>query len=178
MTENIEQVKQKAISSYNRKRFDEAIQGFEQCLVYFEDVNDELGAAEARNNLSVTHLGMKMAQQALDEVSGTDEVFAKHGDRKRQGMAIANTAAALEDLGRREEALSLYEQVLDIFKELGEKEMRTSILRRVSDLQLKTRRGYQALATMEASYDQEEHPPIKDSLFKKILAFLRKKITG
>lgn len=178
MSENIEQVKQQAINSYNRKRFEEAIAGFEECLAYFDGISDELGAAEARNNLSVTHLGMKQAQQALDEVSGTDEIFAKHGDRKRQGMAIANTAAALEALGRREEALSLYEQVLEIFKELGEKEMRTSILRRVSDLQLKTRRGYQALASLEAAYDQEEKPPIKDSVFKRILAFLRKKLTG
>lgn len=178
MSEYIEQVKQQAIINYNRKRFEEAIAGFEECLAYFEGIADELGAAEARNNLSVTHLGMKHAQQALDEVSGTADIFAKHGDRKRQGMAIANTAAALEALGRREEALSLYEQVLEIFKQLGEKEMRTSILRRVSDLQLKTRRGFQALASMEAAYDQQEKSPIKDSVFKRIIAFLRKKLTG
>jgi tetratricopeptide (TPR) repeat protein len=93
-------------------------------------------------------------------------------------MAIANTAAALEALGRREEALSLYEQVLDIFRDLGEKEMRASILRRVSDLQLKTRRGYQAIASMEAALDQKEKPLIKDSVFKRVLTFLRKKLTG
>jgi len=178
MSDNIEQVKQQAINHYNRKHFDEAIQGFQTCLEYFEGINDELGIAEARNNLSVTHLGMKLAQQALDEVIGTDEIFAKHGDRKRQGMAMANTAAAMEALGRREEALTLYEQVLDIFKEIGEKEMRASILRRVSDLQLKTKRGYQALASIEAAYDQKDKPPIKDSIFKKVIAFIRKKLTG
>jgi tetratricopeptide (TPR) repeat protein len=178
MSQNIELVKELAIANYNRKRFDQAIQGFEECLAYFEGVADELGAAEARNNLSVTHLGMKQAQQALDEDSGTAEVFARHGDRKREGMAIANTAAALEALGRREEALSLYEQVLDIFRDLGEKEMRASILRRVSDLQLKTRRGYQAIASMEAALDQKEKPLIKDSVFKRVLTFLRKKLTG
>ncbi len=178
MSEEIEQVKQQAINSYNRKQLEEAIQGFQACLAHFEGTGDELGVAEARNNLSVTYLGMKQAQLALDEVTGTDEIFAKHGDRKRQGMAIANTAAALEALGRREEALSLYEQVLDIFKELGEKEMRTSILRRVSDLQLKTKRGYQALASMEAAYDQKEKPPIKDSIIRRILTSVRKKLTG
>lgn len=178
MSDNIELIKQLAIANYNRRHFDEAITGFEECLAHFEGVSDELGVAEARNNLSVTRLGMKQAQQALDEVSGTAEVFARHGDRQREGMAIANTAAALEALGRREEALALYEQVLDIFKELGEKEMRASILRRVSDLQLKTRRGYQALASMEAAYDQKEKPQIKDSVFRRILTFLRNKLTG
>ncbi|MEL7591446.1 MAG: tetratricopeptide repeat protein [Anaerolineaceae bacterium] len=178
MSENIELVKQLAIANYNRKRYDAAITGFEECLAHFESVADELGAAEARNNLSVTHLGMKNPQQAFDEVSKTAEIFARHGDRKREGMAIANTAAALEALGRREEALELYEQVLEIFKELGEKEMRASILRRVSDLQLKTKRGYQAIASMEAAFDQGDKPHIKDSVFRRVLTFLRKKLTG
>lgn len=178
MSENIEGIKQLAIANYNRKRYAEALTGFEECLAHFEGVGDELGAAEARNNLSVTHLGMKNAQQALDEVTGTAEVFARHDDRKREGMAIANTAAALEALDRREEALELYEQVLDIFKQLGEKEMRASILRRVSDLQLKTRRGYQAIASMEAAFDQDEKPRIKDTVFRRVLTFLRKKLTG
>jgi len=157
MNEDIESIKQQAITAYNRKRYEEAIEGFKLCLTHFESLGDELGMAEARNNLSVTHLGMKQAELAYEEVSGTDAIFAKHGDRKRQGMAIANTAAAVEALNRREEALSLYEQVLEIFAELGEKEMRASILRRVADLQLKTRRGYQAIASMEAAYDQKEN---------------------
>lgn len=178
MSENIEQIKQQAINDYNRKHFEEAIEGFRTCLAHFEGNGDELAAAEAHNNLSVTHLGMKQAQLALNEVTGTDEVFAKHGDRKRQGMAIANKAAALEALGKREEALALYEEVLLIFKELGEKEMRASILRRVSDLQLKTKRGYQALASMEAAYDQKEKPALKESVFKKVLVFIRRKLTG
>ncbi len=178
MGEDIETIKQQALKDYNRKHYEEAIDGFKACLTHFESLNDELGIAEARNNLSVTHLGMKLAQLAYEEVSGTDEVFARHGDRKRQGMAIANTAAALEALNRREEALSLYEQVLDIFAELGEKEMRASILRRVADLQLKTRRGYQAIASMEAAYDQKDKPPVTDSLFKRILSFIRSKLTG
>lgn len=178
MSEEIESIKQQAIKDYNRKRFEQAAEGFDACLSHFESLGDELGVAEARNNLSVTHLAIKQAQLAYEEVSGTDEIFAKHGDRKRQGMAIANTAAALEALNRREEALSLYEQVLEIFAELGEKEMRASILRRVADLQLKTRRGYQAIASMEAAYDQKEKPLVTDSIFKRILSFIRKKLTG
>ena len=56
--------------------------------------------------------------------------------------------------------------------------MRASILRRVADLQLKTRRGYQAIASMEAAYDQKEKPLVTDSIFKRILSFIRKKLTG
>jgi tetratricopeptide (TPR) repeat protein len=178
MREDFEKIKQQAINDYNHRNFAQAIQGFQACLEHFESQGDELAVAEARNNLSVTHLAMNQAQLALDEVENTAEVFAKNGDRKREGMAIANKAAALEALDRREEALSLYEQVLEIFKEIGEKSMRASILRRVSNLQMKTKRGYQALASMEAVYDQNEKPNLKDSFFKRFFAFLRKKLTG
>jgi len=176
MTEEIEIIKQQAIKDYNKKNFESAIQGFQTCLTYFENTDDELSAAEAHNNLSVTYLGMNSAQLAYEEALGTDEIFARSGDLKRQGMAVANTAAALEALGRKEEALALYEQSLDIFKEIGEKEMRASILRRIADLQIKTKRGFQAIASMEAAYDQKEKRPLKDSLFKSILTSIRQKL--
>ncbi len=54
--------------------------------------------------------------------------------------------------------------------------MRTSILRRVSDLQLKTKRGYQAIASLEAAYDQKDKPNLKESFFNKILSAIRKKL--
>lgn len=176
MSAEIEQIKQQAIKAYNKKQFEDAIEGFKTCLTFFEDIGDELGVAEARNNLSVTHLAMKQPQLAYDEVLGTEEVFARFEDRKRHGMALANTAAALEALGEKEKALALYEQVLDIFKEIGEKEMRASILRRVSDLQLKTKRGYQAIASLESAYDQKDKPALKDSFFKNILKTIRQKL--
>ncbi len=71
--------------------------------------------------------------------------------------------------------MRLYEQTLEIFKEVGEKSMRANILRRISDLQLKTKRGYQAIASMEAALDQGEKPSVKDSVFKTALQAIRNK---
>jgi hypothetical protein len=31
---------------------------------------------------------------------------------------------------------------------------------------------------MEAAFDQDDKPPIKDSVFRRVLTFLRKKLTG
>lgn len=175
MTEEIEKLKQQAIKDYNRRKYDAAVAGFQSCLDFYNEQGDELLAAEMRNNISVALLGKKAAQEAYDIVKGTDEIFLKNADLKRQGMALANTAAALEALDRKEEALALYEQTLEIFKEIGEKELRVNILRRVSDLQLKTKRGFQAIASMEAAYDQREKRSIKDSVFKTTLATIRSK---
>lgn len=175
MTEEIEKLKQQAIKDYNRRKYDAAVAGFQSCLDFYNEQGDELLAAEMRNNISVALLGKKAAQEAYDIVKGTDEIFLKNADLKRQGMALANTAAALEALDRKEEALALYEQTLEIFKEIGEKELRVNILRRVSDLQLKPKRGFQAIASMEAAYDQLEKRSIKDSVFKTTLAAIRSK---
>lgn len=175
MTSDVESLKQQAIKDYNQRKYDAALEGFQSCLNLYRERGDELLAAEMCNNISVTLLGKKAAQEAYDIVKGTDEVFLRIGDKKRQGMALANTAAALEALGRKEEALALYEQTLDIFKEIGEKGLRVNVLRRVSDLQFKTKRGFQAIASMEAAYDQGEKPSIKDSIFKTTLAAIRSK---
>ncbi len=173
--EEIETIRQQAVKDYNKRKFDAALDGFNTCLVFYENAGDELLAAEMRNNISVTLLGRKEAREAYDIVKGTDEIFASHGDRRRQAMAMANTAAALEALGQKEEALALYEQTLDIFKEIGEKSMRANILRRISDLQIKTKRGYQAIASMEAALDQGEKHSVKDSVFKTALRAIRNK---
>lgn len=175
MTDDIETIKQQAIKDYNKRKYDAALDGFRVCLKHYREQDNELLAAEMCNNISVTLLGKKDAQEAYEIVKGTDEIFIQNGDRRRQGMALANIAAALEALDRKEEALALYEQTLDIFKEVGEKGMRANILRRISDLQLKTKRSLQAIASMEAAFDQSDKPSIKDSVFKRILITIRRR---
>lgn len=174
---DINVIKEQALKDYSKKRYQQAIDGFKQCLQVYKESDDDLSIAEMQNNLCVTYVQLKNGDEALSSVQDTDKVFAAHGDLKKQAMALANTASALELLHRNEEALDLYQRALDLFKEVGEKEMRTSILRRVADLQLKSRRELQAMASMEAVYDQEGKSSIKDSFFRTIIKNIRKLIT-
>ncbi len=176
MTDEITSLKVRSLKDYEHNHIQQALEGFQTCLKAYEEAGDALSAAEMRNNISVTYVKLKDGPQALAAVEGTDQIFLDHGDRKRQAMALSNTATALEMLERNEEALEKYQLALDIFKEIGEKEMRTSVLRRVADLQLKTKRQLQALASMEAAYDRGGNTSVKDSFFKSILTFIRKKI--
>lgn len=174
---DINVIKEQALKDYSKKRYQQAIDGFKQCLQVYKESDDDLSIAEMQNNLCVTYVQLKNGDEALSSVQDTDKVFAAHGDLKKQAMALANTASALELLHRNEEALDLYQRALDLFKEVGEKEMRTSVLRRVADLQLKSRRELQAMASMEAVYDQEGKSSIKDSFFRTIIKNIRKLIT-
>ena len=177
MENDINAIKEQALKDYSKKNYQQAIDGFKQCLQFFQENGDELSIAEMQNDLCVTYVQLKNGTEALAFVQGTEKVFATHGDKKKQAMALSNTASALELLHRNEEALDLYQQALDLFKEVGEKEMRTSVLRRVADLQLKSKRELQAMASMEAVYDQGNDHSLKDSFFRTILKNIRKMIT-
>ena len=72
----------------------------------------------------MTLLKLRRPQEALEQVEGTDGVFAAAGDIKRQGMSLNNRAAALQDLNRLDEALSSYERSAALLGDAGEGELR------------------------------------------------------
>ena len=65
-------------------------------------------AAEMSNNESVALLQAGQPGRALEAARGTDALFASASDPKRQAMALGNQAAALDALGRSDEALETY----------------------------------------------------------------------
>jgi tetratricopeptide (TPR) repeat protein len=177
MNENIAALKDQAFEAYKRKQFPAASGYFERCVQLLDEEEDLLSAAEMRNNLSVVLLELKNPEKSLAVVQGTDQIFAEHNDKKRHAMALGNIASALQALKRLPEALISFEQSAEIFKEIDEKELRSITLKKISDLQLKTGKQFQALASLEASYDQNEKKTVKDKVLKGFLNNLINKIT-
>src|SRR5512143_4070748 len=87
-------------SDFEAGHYDAAASMFRLAAEGYKDLGDAINAAEQRNNLGVTLLKLRRAQEAFDQVSGTAEVFAAAGDKRRQGMALNNQAVALQDLHR------------------------------------------------------------------------------
>jgi len=100
-------------------------------------MGDELNAAEMKNNESVAFLQAGDARQALQAVEGTEEVFLKAGDLKRQGIAISNRAAALEGLKKWKEALAEYDRAASIFEQIGEGDMHSLVRKAGANINLK-----------------------------------------
>ena len=120
-------------------RYEAAAEAFRAAAEGYSRLGDSLNAAEQRNNLSVTLLKLRRPQEALEQVEGTDGVFAAAGDIKRQGMSLNNRAAALQDLNRLDEALSSYERSAALLGDAGEGELRGAVLKAAAAMQL--RRG-------------------------------------
>jgi tetratricopeptide (TPR) repeat protein len=160
--------------SFQAGQYDAAAGMFESAAQGYVELNDELNAAEAKNNLSVTLLKLGRQQAALDAASGTDQVFAAAGDLKRQGMALGNQAAALEALKRWDEAVAAYEQSAKLFSEAGEGDLQSMVLK--SAAAIKLRRGHvsDSAFKMIGSLEVKDKPSIFDRMLKSILHFIQR----
>ncbi len=171
MSETIsqKQLLSEAKAAYNKGKYLEAGRAFEAAATSFQAEGDALSAAEMLNNASVSYLQAGETELAIQTVAGTDDIFASAGDIKRQGIALGNLGAALEAEGRNDEAIVSYEKSAELLKKAGEGEFRANVMQSLSQLQLKTGRQFEALATMESGLDGLERPSAKQRFLKRLL---------
>jgi tetratricopeptide (TPR) repeat protein len=168
----LDQLVEKAKQAYGKKKYKEAANLFNQAADEYLSVNDPLMAAEMKNNQSVAYLQDGNSQASLAAVLGTDEVFASAGDKKRQGMAVANKAAALGDLKRIEEAIAFYEESAEIFEGIGELDLRADVMRSVAKLRVSQGKFTDAVISMQDGLIEVRNPTIWQRILKKLI-FMR-----
>ena len=168
MSSDPAQLEAQAKAAFAAKRFSEAADLFREAAEGYRLGRSALMAAEMMNNVSVCLLQAGDAQGALDAASGTEEVFASNGDLKRQGMAVGNLAAALDELKRYDDALAGYERSADLFSQAGEDDLRSLVLKSAAGLRLKTGRVTESAFKMIGSLEAKQKP----SFFERILKFL------
>jgi tetratricopeptide (TPR) repeat protein len=151
---------------YGKGAFLFAADKFAQAAKAYQDVQDELNAAEMKNNESVAWVKAGKAEAALKATEGTEEIFQKAGDLKRQGIAIANRAAALEGLKKLNEAVVEYNRAAVIFEQLGEGDMHSVVRKASAEIFLK--RGYIGNTQMDVfdSLRLVEKPTLSQRILK------------
>jgi tetratricopeptide (TPR) repeat protein len=169
MNASIDQIISQAKSAYEDEDFAQAAELYKNAQKEYTAALDPLAAAEMANNCSVALLKAGDAKGALQVVEGTDIVFSQANDVKRQAMALANKAAALESLKRFPEALELYEQSNELLKQIGENELRAYVLKSISSVQLRQGKQLEAIASMQASLDNKPNPGVKDRFVKRLI---------
>jgi tetratricopeptide (TPR) repeat protein len=122
---------------YGKGNFKAAAGLFSQAAQAYASMGDELNAAEMKNNESVAFLQAGNAKEALQAVEGTEDVFLKAGDSKRQGIAVSNRAAALEGLKKWKEALAEYDRAASIFEQAGEGDMHSMVRKAMANINMK-----------------------------------------
>ena len=132
---------------------------------------DALSAVEMDNNRSVALLMAGDFRGALEAAGETASVFGLAGDTRRQAMALGNRAAALEKLGKTEEAESLYWESARLLGEIGEKDLRASVLQSISKLQVRKGRYVEAISSMEGGLEGAEKLSFTQRLLKRLIRF-------
>lgn len=164
------QLADQAKQEYAQGNYAAAAELFAQAAQAYTGARDDLNAAEMKNNQSVALLKAGRAQDAFEATDGTEAVFEKAGDRKRQGIAAANRAEALEALKRVDEALADYERAASLLEQAGEGDMHSVVRKAAANLNLK--RGRITAAQMDV-YDSLRLVE-KPNLSQRILKFLRR----
>lgn len=157
---------EQATQEYTKGDFVAAASLFSQAAQAYSNSQDELNAAEMKNNQSVALLKAGKAKDALNATDGTEHIFQKAGDLKRQGIAVANRAAALEGLKQLNEAVAEYNRAADIFEQMGEGDMHSMVRKATAEIFLK--RGHITSSQMDIldSVRLAEKPTFAQRLLK------------
>jgi tetratricopeptide (TPR) repeat protein len=165
-------LKEKAQEIYQAGDYPSAAQAFAEASVSYANEGDRLMSAEMENNQSVTLLRDKHPQAALDAAWATDEVFAQAGDMRRQGMALANQASALEALKRFNEAIDFYTRAGEAFEKAGEMDLRVDVMQLLSALYLRCFKPFDAMIALQSGLVAVKHPAPKQRFMKMLLKML------
>jgi tetratricopeptide (TPR) repeat protein len=129
-------------------------------------VKDELNAAEMKNNQSVALLQAGKAKEAWQATEGTEEVFQRAGDIKRQGVAVSNRAAALEGMRKWKEALAEYDRAASLFEQIGEGDMHSIVRKAAANINLKRGRIVDSQMDVYDSLRLVEKPTLTQRFMK------------
>ena len=157
-----------AKKAYHQEDFLAAAKAYQAASQSYSQGNDYLSAAEMSNNASVAFLRAEKPDSALQTALETDQVFAEAGDLRRQAIALANQAAAYEAMGKLVEAEQAYQSSAELLKQIGDQELRPTLLKSLSAVQLRLGNRMEAVATMRSGLDQTENPGIIQKLVYKI----------
>jgi ATP/maltotriose-dependent transcriptional regulator MalT len=154
---------------YQEGDFENAARLYGEAASAFQAQGNLVTAAEMKNNQSVSFLQAGNAQAAYDAAAGTSEVFATAADPRRQGIALANEATALEAWKRIDEALEKYLQSADAFKQADEDQLRASVLQAVAWITLRRGKLFEALNYLRSSVENLKNPTLKQKITRGLL---------
>lgn len=153
-------------SEYGKGNFRAAAGLFSQAAQAYSAIRDELNAAEMKNNESVAWLQAGKAKEALQATDGTEAIFEKAGDLKRQGIAVSNRAAALEGLKKWQEALAEYDRAASMLEQAGEGDMHSIVRKAMANLNLKRGRLNDSQMDVYDSLRLVEKPTLTQRIMK------------
>jgi len=166
-----QEIAEKAKRIYQAGDYLGAIQGYAAAACAYLDAGDAPMSAEMKNNQSVALLRNKDAQAAFEAAQGTEKIFVEIGDERRQGIALANQASALQALKHFKEATDYYINAGNALESAGEIELRLEVMQLLSVLYLRRFKFYDAIIALQSGLIAVKNPTPRQRFMKKLLSF-------
>jgi tetratricopeptide (TPR) repeat protein len=166
-----QELSERAKHIYQTGDYHAAVQAFAEAASAFATAGDLPMSAEMKNNQSVALLRDKQAQAALEAAWGTEHIFVEAGDNRRQGMALANQASALEALKRFKEAIDFYTRAGEVLEEAGEVDFHLEVMQLLSVLYLRRLKFFDAVIALQSGLAAVKDPSPRQRFMKKLLFF-------
>jgi tetratricopeptide (TPR) repeat protein len=164
-----QEIADQAKQIYQAGDYMQAAKAFAEAASAYASSGDSPMSAEMKNNQSVALLLSGDAQAALEAVEGTETIFADSKDFRRQGMALANQASALEALKRTKDAIEYYKRAGDALEKADEGDLRVNVMQLLAALYLRHFKLYDAVIALQSGLAGVKNPTAKQRLMKKIL---------
>lgn len=148
-----EQLKEEGLALFRRGMHDEALSKFEAAAHAYAEAGDEMGRAEALNNVGVVQRVRQEWDAAEEALKEAIELFALAGDDNRQGQALGNLGDFYAFRGDAEKAADYYGDGAELLARSGDVERQAQVLRTLSLLRLRQRRIVEAITHMEQSLE-------------------------
>jgi tetratricopeptide (TPR) repeat protein len=159
----------RAKRTYQEGNYLQAAREFAEAASLYASAGDAIRSAEMKNNQSVALLLGGEALAALEAAEGTEQIFADSEDFRRQGMALANQASALQVLKRLKDSTEYYQRAGVALEKAGEGDLRAEVMQQLSMLYLRRFKFYDAIITLQSGLAGVKNPNQKQRLMKKIL---------
>ena len=164
-----QEIADQARQTYQAGDYVQAAQTYAEAALAYASAGDSSMSAEMKNNQSVALLLAGKAQAAMEAVEGTEKIFVDSQDFRRQGMALANQASALEALKRTKDAIDCYKRAGDALEKAHEGDLHAEVMQLLSTLYFRRFKIYDAIITLQSGLASVKNPTPKQRLMKKIL---------
>ena len=154
---------------YRRAEYVAAAESFAQAAAAFKREGQPTKAAEMANNQAVTLLQVDRAEEAIKVLNGTAATFEAAGERRLAAQAHGNMGQAFAEAGQTDQARLHYQQAMELFQQLGDKENLQHTAKALSRLQLNQGDAVEALFTMQRGLEQGSSRSLRDRVLRWLL---------
>lgn len=173
-----EQLKEEGLSLFRRGMHDEALAKFEAAAHSYGEAGDDIGRAEALNNIGVVQRVRRDWDAAEEALKEAIELFTRAGDDNRRGQALGNMGDFYAFRGQTDEAARYYSDGAELMAKTGDADRQAQLLRALSLLRLRQRRIVEAIALMEQSMEARPHLNAFQRMFLGMMRFVGRLMGG